>query len=168
MKFCLGLVMGLCLSGMGVAQAPIQSVQWSASFSPEAPVKKGSSITIEVAARIEEGWHVYGLVQATDGPTPLRVSLDENATAESAGAVSGSDPVKKQDPSFNVETQFYEKAFSLHIPARIKRQAGAGKQSIPVSVRFQSCNDRICLPPRTVHLSVPVDVRTNVGLDGKP
>jgi hypothetical protein len=31
-------------------------------------------------------------------------------------------------------------------------------QVIPVSVRFQTCSDRECQPPRTVHLAVPIDV----------
>jgi hypothetical protein len=168
MKIRLGLVLGMCLSNMSVAQGPVQPVEWSASSSPQAPVKRGISVTIEVTASVQEGWHVYGLVQVADGPTPLLATLYENATAEAAGAVSGTDPIKRQDPSFNLETQFYEKAFSLHIPARIKKQAAVGRQLIPVSVRFQSCNDSVCLPPRTVHLSVPVEVDADAGANGKP
>ena len=167
MKARSGFVLGLCLSCMGVAQAPVPPVQWSASSAPQAPLKRGSSITIELAADVQEGWHVYGLVQAPDGPTPLRVALDENATAEAAGTVSGTEPVRKQDSSFHVETQLYEKPFSLRIPAQIRQQAAGGRQSIPVSIRFQSCNDRVCLPPRTVHLTVPVDVRTDAD-SGRP
>ena len=152
------LISRLCLSGILAAQAPIQAVQWTASTDVREQIRKGSSLTIDIAGKVLEGWHVYGLAQEPDGPTPLRITLDENVTAEVRGAVSGAEPIKRKDPSFNLETQIYEKDLALHLPIRIKPSADAGKQSIPVSVRFQACNDRICLPPRTVHLSAPIEI----------
>ena len=104
------------------------------------------------------GWHVYGLEQPPGGPTPLRVTLDENGIVLRAGATSGSAPIKKQDQSFNLETQFYSHSFVLHVPIQVKPGSPRGKQSVPVSVRFQACSDRMCLPPRTVHVSVPIEI----------
>jgi hypothetical protein len=113
---------------------------------------------IEVTAAIDEGWHVYGLEQSPGGPTPLRATLDENEVVQAAGAPSGSPPTKQHDSSFNLETETYTRSFVLRLPAQVKPHAAAGKQLAPVSVRFQACNDRICLPPRTVHLSAPVEI----------
>jgi hypothetical protein len=153
-----GLVLGVYLCSLSVAQSPIQPVRWSASESPHVPVKQGSGIAIELSADIEDGWHVYGLTQVPGGPTPLRVTLDENESAQLVGPISGTDPVRKHDPSFDLETQFYLHAFSLHIPVQLKQHLSPGTQSVPVSVRFQACSDRTCLPPRTVHLSVPIEI----------
>jgi hypothetical protein len=154
----LGLFPGLLLCGVGVAQGPIQPVQWSSAASPKGPVRPGSKIAIELSAEIQDGWHVYGLTQVSGGPTPLRVSLDENGTAQIAGAASGTASVKKHDSSFDLDTEVYIHLFSIHFPLQVKQHASAGDQSVPVSVRFQACNDRTCLPPRTVHLPVPVEV----------
>jgi DsbC/DsbD-like thiol-disulfide interchange protein len=151
-------LLGLCLCGMSAAQGPIQPVQWSSAAVPKAPVKPGTKIAIELSAEVQEGWHVYGLTQVSGGPTPLRVLLDENGTVQTAGAASGAAPVKKHDSSFNLDTELYIHSFSLHLPVQVKRNASTGKQSIPVSVRFQACSDRICLPPRTVHLTVPIEI----------
>ena len=52
----------------------------------------------------------------------------------------------------------YAAIFMVHLPVRVERDLAAGKQLIPVSVRFKACSDRECLLPRTVHLSVPIDV----------
>jgi len=168
MKLGFSLIVALCLSGIVAVQTPVQAVQWSASTDGRNPVKKGSNLTIDLAGKALDGWHVYGLAQEPNGPTPLRITLDENTTAEVRGALSGTEPIKRQDSSFNLETQIYEKDFSLHLPARIKQSADAGKQSISVSVRFQACNDHICLPPRTVHLSVPIEIDSDSRTDEKP
>jgi hypothetical protein len=153
-----GLVLGLSLCGAGFAQVPPQPVQWAGSAIPKTPVKQGSRIEIDLSAEVQEGWHVYGLTQAPGGPTPLRVTLDENGVVQIVGVKSATAPVKKHDPSFDLETEFYPQSFSLQIQTQVKQQPVAGKQSIPVSVRFQACNDQTCLPPRTVHLSVPIEI----------
>ena len=147
------------LCGLGSAQVPNQSVQWAASVIVGNAVKDGSNATLEVSAHVQAGWHVYALTQPPGGPTALRVTIDENDVARIAGVPSGTAPEKKHDPSFDLETQFYTHAFALHLPLHLASQATAGRQAIPVSVRFQTCSDRECQPPTTVHLSVPLNER---------
>ncbi len=154
----LALLFGACVSAVGVAQAPYQTVQWSASVTSKTAVRHGTEATLVLSAEVLDGWHVYALTQPPGGPTALRVALDENAIARAAGRPSGSTPEKKYDPSFDLETQFYAGSFTLYLPVRLKEHAAAGWQSIPVSVRFQTCNGRECQPPRTVHLSASVEV----------
>jgi Disulphide bond corrector protein DsbC len=154
----LGLVLGLSLCNASFAQVPIQPVQWAGSAIPKTPVEQGSTIKIDLSAQVQEGWHVYGLTQAPGGPTPLRVTLDENGVAQIVSVKSGTDSIKKHDPSFDLETESYPGSFSLDIQTQVKQHAAVGNQSIPVSVRFQACNDRTCLPPKTVHLSVPIEI----------
>lgn len=143
-----------------VAQGPIQPVQWSGSAKPGTQLKHGSKVVLELCAEIQGGWHVYGLSQAGGGPTPLRVTLDENEIVHSTGAVSGRPPLKKHDPSFDLETESYVGSFSLHLPVQVNDHPAGGKQVISVAVRFQACSDRTCLPPKTVHIAVPIDILT--------
>jgi Disulphide bond corrector protein DsbC len=155
--FC-GAVFYSSLIGNGFAQGPApQPVQWKALLVAEARVKQGARVSIDVTGKVDEGWHVYALTQPSGGPIALRVSLDENAVAESHGPITGTEPIKRKDPSFDLETQTYQGDFVLHVPIALKQGAG-GNQLIPLSVRFQACSDRTCLPPRTVHLSVPIEV----------
>ena len=92
------------------------------------------------------------------GPTPLRITVDTNTIVTAAGPSSGTAPEKVQDTHFGFETQLYTHPFIVHLPVRVGQELPAGKQLIPVSVRFQACSDRECLLPRTIHLSVPIDV----------
>jgi DsbC/DsbD-like thiol-disulfide interchange protein len=147
------------LGVMAMAQppAPPDRVQWTAAFSAASDVTSGSTVVLEISGAIKDGWHVYALTEPSGGPTALRVTLDENDVALAAGAPSGTAPRKHRDPSFGLETQFYTHAFTVRLPVVLK--STAGRQLVPVSVRFQTCSDRECQPPTTAHLSVPVDVR---------
>lgn len=153
-----GAFFGLCISmdAFGQGAAP-QPVQWKASLALPAPVKSGAAIKVDLSGEVQQGWHVYALTQPAGGPIPLRISLDENDVAKIQGEASGTKPIKHLDTSFQLETQFYQGDFTLHVPVEVKHPV-AGKQIIPLSVRFQACSDRTCLPPRTVHLSVPVEI----------
>jgi DsbC/DsbD-like thiol-disulfide interchange protein len=154
--------------GVSLAQAPgtnaspNQTVQWAATLAATGGVKQGGETTLELSGTIDDGWHVYALTEPAGGPTALRVTLDENEVAEVAGAASGTAPSKRHDRSFGLVTQFYTHSFTVRLPVQVKQQPAAGRQSIPVSVRFQTCSDRECQPPTTIHLIVPVEVLPSV------
>ena len=150
------------LGGGALAQPSLggDTVSWSAS-APAQGLRPGGRVKITLRGAVQTGWHVYGLQQLPDGPTPLRVALDAAGLAVADGQPTGTAPIKLQDPSFNLETQYYEHDFTVTAPVRIGTHAAAGQQQIPISVRFQTCNGHICQPPKTVKLSVPVTVRAN-------
>ena len=153
-----GLVCGLSVLAGSRAQSPApQPVRWQASIAANTPVKAGAGATIDLTGHVDEGWHVYALNEPSGGPIPLRIALDENRVAHIVGQIGGTVPVKKHDESFALETELYLSDFTLHVPVEVG-QSAAGRQTIPLNVRFQACNDRICLPPRTVHLSAAVEV----------
>jgi hypothetical protein len=139
------------------AQTPSDTVHWTAALAAGSVVKAGADLTVEVNGVIDEGWHVYGLSQAPGGPVPLRVTLDANDTASAAGAVSETPAQKIHDPRFNLDTQFHTHTLTLRVPVRLSQNA-AGGQKIPVSIRFQQCSESECIPPRVVHVAVPIEV----------
>jgi DsbC/DsbD-like thiol-disulfide interchange protein len=121
-------------------------------------LKEGDRVSLEVKADIQDGWHVYGFNQAADGPTPLHIAVEESDIVQSAGAISGTKPTKQRDASFGLDTETYTHSLVLDLPVQVRSNAKTGNQSVPVSVPFQSCNDHICLPPKTVHLVAPIEV----------
>lgn len=113
---------------------------------------------MELSGTIKDGWHVYALTQPPGGPAALRITLDDNDIAQIAGEPSGTTPQSRHDPSFGLETRFYTHTFTVHLPLQLKQGSTQGRQVIPVSVRFQTCSDRECQPPTTIHLSAAIDV----------
>jgi Disulphide bond corrector protein DsbC len=144
----------------GPVDIPPETVRWTVAAVSKDVLRPGSSATLQLSGTILDGWHVYALTQQPGGPTPLRVTLDSNDIASVAGGPTDTAAEKVHDARFGLDTQYYTHAFSVQLPVRLSQQLIAGRQVIPVSVRFQSCSDRVCLPPKTLHLSVPVDVPT--------
>lgn len=135
---------------------PAETVSWTAA---PAEAKAGGKLALTLNGTVAEGWHIYSLQQLPLGPNPLRVTVDSKDVASLDGAPSESKAIKARDAAFGFETQYFDKAFTVTVPVRLVKSASPGQQTIPVSVRFQTCNGRVCQPPKTVHLSVPVTVK---------
>jgi Disulphide bond corrector protein DsbC len=148
----------LTASAQAVDPAAAETVSWTATVDLAGPVKPSGLLTVTLHAKVRDDWHVYGLEQLPNGPTPLRIAVDQNKVASAGGAVKGSPTTKVHDPAFNLDTPLYSQAFTVNVPVRVTAHPAPGAQSIPISVRFQTCNGAICQPPKTVHLSAPVTV----------
>lgn len=145
--------------GAAVAQAeniPAETVSWTAA---PAEAKAGAKLALTLNGTVVDGWHIYSLQQLPLGPNPLRVGVDSKDVASVEGAPSESKAIKAKDAAFGFETQYFDKAFTVTLPVRLAKTVAQGQQVIPVTVRFQTCNGRICQPPKAVHLSVPVTVK---------
>lgn len=160
-------LMGLAVHAAALSQTPTakpkgpfgaDTVAWSIT-APSGDVKPGAKIKLSVKGDVVDGWHIYALEQASRGPIPLSVDVDKNAVAAPDGALVATPPVKAHDQSFGFETQFYDGDFTLDVPVQIDLKSPSGAQQIPVSVYFQSCNGKVCHPPKTVTLSAPVNVK---------
>jgi len=158
------LSIGLVLVFSGVAasgssQIPKEPIKWSAKLqSGETPLKAGERFALQLTASIEEGWHLYSTEQVEGGPIATRITLPAGQPFEKAGAIESSEPKTTFDPNFNLMTEFYEDEALFAVPAKVNSIAAPGKAEVKVNVSFQTCNDEICLPPRTVKISVPVNL----------
>ncbi|SPF34419.1 conserved exported hypothetical protein [Candidatus Sulfopaludibacter sp. SbA4] len=149
---CAALV-ALCLGA-----APPDPVAWKVQDAPAKPVKAGARFAVKLVAHIQDGWHMYGLKPIADGPIPTRIWVAEGQPAQLAAAVQGSEPVTMQDPSFNMEVQLYEGEATFTMPLRLAAAAHEGAEKIVVNASYQTCDNKICLPPKTVKVEVPVTV----------
>jgi DsbC/DsbD-like thiol-disulfide interchange protein len=138
------------------AQGPApQPVQWKVASVKADTTKGHDAFVIEVNGTLSAGWHVYAQHEPEGGPTPLRVTLDDANLAEIAGKIGGTAPTVRRDKSFQLDTEVYLSDFILSVP--MQKKSGHGSATpISIAVRYQACNDSICLPPRTVHLSTQI------------
>jgi hypothetical protein len=152
--------LGTCLwlGATAVAQPPEDPVRWSASLEAATPISPGTATSVVVSGSIQDGWHVYALEQLPGGPTPLKVSLADSSLAAAEGAPQGSPPHRVHDKAFGVDTPLYTGTVTVRLPVRLAGTVAAGSQQLTVNVRFQSCRESECRPPKTVHLVVPVEV----------
>jgi DsbC/DsbD-like thiol-disulfide interchange protein len=149
----------LCLAAPALfAQTPDQIVHWSASIKPET-VKPGGQPVAAVTAKIENGWHVYSITQAPGGPIKTSVRIPDGQDIRLAGAVKGTKPAVSFDKNFNMKTEYYQNAVSLTAPLAVDSKATPGTKKVKIDVRFQTCSDRLCLPPTTAHLQADATIK---------
>ena len=141
----LGLLAGVHATIYG--QRATEVVKWNASTNKST----GASVSIALSATIQDGWHVYALSQPAGGPNPLKISIPAGAPFALHGPIAEAKVTRREDPSFKMETVYYVSAVNLTLD--IKKAGAVGADALPLDVRFQACNDRLCLPPYTAHLS---------------
>jgi len=150
------LLLGLMLAGLSVYSLAQNPVTLAASVKP-AKVKPGDKLNAQVSASIAGGWHIYSVTQGSGGPVPTRITIAEGVF-KSAGNVSGSAPKREMDPNFGIMTEFYIGSASFSVPVIIDSSTPPGSQTLTINVRYQACNDTLCLPPKTVKVSAPVEI----------
>jgi thiol:disulfide interchange protein len=148
----LSLLVGVLLPAF--AQAPNQ-VKWSLALEP-ASAAPGSKVLAHIEGAIDAGWHVYSMTTAAAIPTTITVA--PNAAVEKF-RVFQAPPKKAFDPNFNLETETYEGAARFVIELQLKPDAPAGPSEVSAEVRYQTCSDRVCIPPvrRTASASLTID-----------
>jgi DsbC/DsbD-like thiol-disulfide interchange protein len=140
-------------------QKPPDPINWSLKMDGSSqPIKPGSVFKVQMEARIEQGWHLYSTEQPAGGPRPTRIIVPPDQVFELGGTVESPAPLTAHDENFDIETEFYEEAVTFTLPVRISPRAPAGTYKLRVEVRFQSCTNELCLPPRTIKLDLPVEV----------
>jgi thiol:disulfide interchange protein DsbD len=133
----------LGLASLFAAEDP---VQWTLSFDAKAAAP-GSHVLAKFTGTIQEHWHVYSMTTPPGGPNPTTASIADNP-AVAGFQIYQAKPVRKPDPSFGIDTETFAGQYVLLFDIELKKDAAAGPADIQAKVRYQSCNDTICLPPK--------------------
>jgi thiol:disulfide interchange protein len=137
----------LCLALLTPLSAQrLDPVHWTlTSDSGQAP--PGSTVALRLTAKLDDGWHLYSLTTPKGGPIPTTAALAEDPAVESSKLFQPR-PERKFDPNFNLDTETFQKEVVFWTTAELKKDAPAGPVELTAQVRYQSCDDRQCLPPR--------------------
>jgi DsbC/DsbD-like thiol-disulfide interchange protein len=109
-----------------------------------------------VSIQLRDGYHVNSNTPSDAYFIPLRLTW----AAGPLEAVSVTFPKPQME-----KLAFSEKPVSIFtgkfdVVTKFRASAGAalGQNVVSGKLRFQACNDRMCLPPRTIDLALPVEV----------
>ncbi|MGI9055955.1 MAG: protein-disulfide reductase DsbD family protein [Pyrinomonadaceae bacterium] len=127
-------------------------VSWSLESGAKGnSLKSGEKISAKLKAVIEGNWHLYAVEQPKGGPFPTKISVAENLPFEIDGKTSSPEPITKFDPNFGIDTKFFAEQAEFDVP--LKTTAEANGDDLAINVRYQVCDDAVCLPPKTVKVS---------------
>ncbi|MEP7269923.1 MAG: protein-disulfide reductase DsbD N-terminal domain-containing protein [Acidobacteriota bacterium] len=143
----------------GGAQEQLDPIHWSIQLeAQQGPVKPGDKLTVQVTAKMDEGWHLYSLDQEPGGPIPTRIRLPEDQLFKLSDTIDSPAPRVEMDPNFNIETQFYEEEVTFNLPLVVVANAATGKHDLRVNVTYQTCTSTKCLPPKLVKLIAELSI----------
>lgn len=133
------------------ASAQLNPVSWSFS------AKKVADKTYEVqmVATMQTGWHLYSQSQPDDAiaiPTAFTINPNPLFTLEGKIKEVGKMEVMK-DKDLGVSANQYSKTVTF--VQKIKLKANV-KTNFKGNVEYQTCDDKKCLPPKTVNFDVAI------------
>lgn len=135
-----------------------EPIRWSVQ-PPALTMARGARATVRLVGAITSGWHLYGMAETVGGPIPTRITLGPSPLFTFGGAIDAAPPHRVFDANFDMRVELYSETASFRLPVRVSADAPIGTQTLTVSVRYQSCSDTLCLPPRTTQVAVPVTIR---------
>lgn len=137
--------------GISAAHAQLNPVSWS--FSSKKIADK--TYEIHLTATMQSGWHLYSQVQPEDAiAIPTGFKINSNPLMALEGKIKEVGKMEKfHDAKLEVSANQY--ADKVDFVQVVKLKANV-KTNLTGSVEYQTCDDKKCLPPRTVNFSIAV------------
>lgn len=147
-KFLIFSVLALSVS---LLQAQVNPVSWSYS------AKKLADKTYEIhlTASIQSGWHLYSQSQPEDAiAEPTSFVFNGNPLVVLDGKIKEVGEVEKfHDKTLDVSANQYSGTVDFVQVVKLKASA---RTNLTGKLTFQTCDDKKCLPPKTVNFTVPI------------
>ena len=145
------IIFSLFVLFAGIAATAQNPVTWS--YSAKKTADKTYEITI--VATITNGWHLYSQIQPSDAiAIPTSIQINNNPLVIKHGKIKEIGKLEKyKDKELGISANQYSNTVSFVQKVKLK---GKVKTNVSGSIEFQTCDDKKCLPPKTVTFNVPV------------
>jgi len=127
------------------------------------PVPRGRQFEVAAVAQVAPGYHVQANKVLQDYLIPLTLTPD----LPPGFTVVDTEYPKAQMVKFPFAKQsmaVYEGRFVVRMKIEAASTAATGAVKIPITLRFQACNDQLCLPPT----KLPLEAELQVAAAGSP
>ena len=148
-------LLGACSPGL-LAQAPGNAVL---SIAPTArlTIQRGATADFSLKAELQPGFHVNSNMPGDDYLIPIRLTWNKEPL-EAEQVTYPKAQMEKLSFSQNPISVFTGK-FEIGTHFKAPQSAMPGMAFMNGKLRYQACNDKECLPPRTVDVRVTLDIQ---------
>lgn len=148
MKYLLGLL--LIISANLALRSQVQNpVSWQARYN-SISAKEGELI---LTATIEKNWHMYSQRPTDAGPIPTSFTFTPSKSYELVGKTEETDAHEEFVPAFEAKIFVFKDRAEFKQKIKLNGKSGF---VINVKLEYMSCNDMMCLPPKTIELAVKI------------
>jgi DsbC/DsbD-like thiol-disulfide interchange protein len=133
-------------------------VSAQAEIAQDARPAPGAELDIALTLSVKPGWHVYANPPGVETlkPTTVALAADQPAALVRIEYPAGASKVLAS--SGDEKVNLYEGKTTLTARVRLARDLKPGASSLTFQVRYQACNDRACLAPASLAVTVPLAV----------
>lgn len=108
---------------------------------------------VRLTAAIQPGWHLYSQNQPEDAiAIPTSFNFNNNPLLALDGKLKELGKLEKyKDPTLGVTANQYSNKVDFVQVVKVK---GKAKTNVTGKLEYQTCDDKKCLPPKTVNFSI--------------
>jgi hypothetical protein len=107
---------------------------------------------VKLIAVVKNPWHIYSTTTPEGGPLPTKISFAKNPLTVFDGKIKEVGKLQTHfEEVFDVDTKFFNDKVEFVQVVNVK---GNAKTNLAGTVEFMTCNDKECLPPKSVAFSV--------------
>jgi hypothetical protein len=118
--------------------------------------KAGAQVTVPLSIQVDAGYHVNSNTPADPFLIPLTLSWSAG-TLESP-AVTFPKAENKKYPFSKKPVSVFTGDFQIATNFKVASGARQGESVITGKLHYQACNDKTCLTPKTIEVTVPVEI----------
>jgi hypothetical protein len=118
--------------------------------------KRGATVAAPITVQLREGYHVNSNTPSEDYLIPLRLTW--NAAPLQVAEIVFPKPKMERYAFSETPLSVFTGDFEIVTRFRVPADAKPGTTKIAGKLRYQACNNKLCLPPATIDIQLPVDV----------
>ena len=118
--------------------------------------KSGATVQVALSVQVDAGFHVNSNTPADSYLIPLRLTWAPGPLE--SPAVTFPKPQKERYPFSTKPVSVFTGSFDIVTRFKVSTSANPGSSVMTGKLHYQACNDRTCLTPKTIDVTVPVEV----------
>ena len=118
--------------------------------------KPGSTVSAKIHARMREGYHCNSNTPSDQYLIPLKLTWTPGPLQ--VAAIKYPKPASEKFAFAEKPLSIYSGQFDIMTDFKIPADAKPGQTTITGKVKYQACDDRSCMPPKTLDVQFPIIV----------
>jgi len=136
----------LVLASASFAQSDV--VEWKFESKKIADTK----YEVKLIAMVKNPWHIYSTTTPDGGPLPTKITFSKNPLTAFDGKIKEVGKMESHfEEVFDVDTKYFNNKVEFVQLVNVK---GNAKTNLAGTVEFMACNDRECLPPKSIPFTI--------------
>ena len=141
----------------------LATISWGQSINaltiaPAAPVhaKVGTTVDAKLQLQVLQGYHVQS--NTPSDPYLIALKLTWNPGPLDSAGVGYPKPQMEKYSFSDKPLSVFSGNFDVDTKFKVPANAVPGPTAVTGKLRYQACNDNMCLPPKTIDVNLQVDV----------